>query len=96
MNPSRVLEAHREAIRRIVAENHALNPRVFDSVLRGIDREDSDLDLLVDSTPDTSLFDLAGIELELEHLLNVKVAVFTVGELPERLRVSVIAEARPV
>ena len=96
MNRSRVLETHREAIRRIVAKNHALNPRVFDSVLHGIDREDSGLALLVDSTPDTSLFDLAGIELELEQLLNVKAAVFTVGGLPERLRASVISEARPV
>ena len=75
MKPSVALEAHRDAIRRIVSEGRARTPRVFGSVLRGEDREDSDLDLLVDSTAETSLFDLAGIELELERLLGVRVEV---------------------
>lgn len=96
MKPSAALEANREAIRRIVSERRARNPRVFGSVLRGEDREDSDLDLLVDSTPDTSLFDLAGIEVELERLLGVRVEVTTTGSLPERFLKSVLAEAMPV
>jgi uncharacterized protein len=96
MRPSIALDTHREAIRRIVSERHARNPRVFGSVLHGKDREDSDLDLLVDSTSDTSLLDLAGIELELERLLGVRVQVITAGSLPESFRGSVIAEARPV
>ena len=96
MKPSVALEAHRDAIRRIVSEGRARNPRVFGSVLRGEDREDSDLDLLVDSTAETSLFDLAGIELELERLLGVRVEVTTTGSLPESFRNSVLAEALPV
>lgn len=96
MKPSLALEAHRDAIRRIVSEGRARNPRVFGSVLRGEDREDSDLDLLVDSTGETSLFDLAGIELELERLLGVRVEVTTSGSLPESFRNSVLAEAVPV
>ena len=96
MKPSIALNTHREAIRRIVAEGRARNPRVFGSVLHGVDREGSDLDLLVDSTSDTSLLDLAGIELELERLLGVRVAVITAGSLPESFRGRVIAEARPI
>ncbi len=96
MRPSIALDTHREAIRRIVSERRARNPRVFGSVLHGDDREDSDLDLLVDSTADTSLFDLAEIELELERLLGVRVQVITAGSLPESFRRSVMAEARPV
>ena len=96
MRPSQALENHREAIRRIVAERRARNPRVFGSVVHGEDREDSDLDLLVDSTGETSLFDLAGIELELERLLGVRVEVTTSGSLPESFRNSVLAEALPV
>ncbi len=96
MKPSIALNTHREAIRRIVAERRARNPRVFGSVLHGVDREGSDLDLLVDSTSDTSLLDLAGIELELERLLGVRVEVITAGSLPERFRGRVIAEARPI
>ena len=48
MKPSQVLDLHREAIRRIVLANDALNPRVFGSVIHGHDTEHSDLDLLVD------------------------------------------------
>ena len=96
MRPSLALETHRDAIRRIVSEGRARNPRVFGSVLHGEDREGSDLDLLVDSTAETSLFDLAGIELELERLLGVRVEVTTSGSLPESFRNSVLAEALPV
>lgn len=96
MKPSLALETHREEIRRIVTERRARNPRVFGSVLRGEDHEGSDLDLLVDSTGETSLFDLAGIEIELQRLLGVRVEVTTSGSLPESFRSKVLAEALPV
>ena len=48
MKPSEALERHRDAIRRIVEDNNALNPRVFGSVIHGDDTEDSDLDIFVD------------------------------------------------
>ena len=48
MRPSEALPKHRETIRRLVAEAGMANPRVFGSVLRGEDKEDSDLDILVD------------------------------------------------
>lgn len=96
IKPSLALEAHREAIRRIVTERRARNPRVVGSVLRGEDHEGSDLDLLVDSTGETSLFDLAGIELELQKLLGVRVEVTTSGSLPESFRRRVLEDAQPV
>lgn len=39
---------YRERIRAIVAHYGGVNPRVFGSVARGEDTEDSDLDILVD------------------------------------------------
>ncbi len=96
MKPSVALETQREAIRRIVASHRARNPRVFGSVARGEDTEDSDLDLLVDPTPDTSLLDIGAIRHELLVLLGVPVDVLTPKALPERFRALVIAEARPV
>ena len=96
MKPSLALEAHRDAIRRIVVERRARNPRVFGSVLHGEDIEGSDLDLLVDSTSETSLLDLAGIEVELERLLGVRVEVATPGSLPESFRARVVAESLPI
>ena len=93
MKPSVALEVHREAIRRIVATHHAANARVFGSVLRGADRDDSDLDLLVDPTPDTTLLDIGAIRYELKALLGVDVDVLTPKALPESFREQVLAEA---
>ena len=59
MKPSEALSAHRGDIRRIVGQNRTCNPRVFGSVLRGEDANDSDLDLLVDPLPGVTLLILA-------------------------------------
>ena len=96
MKPSAALKRHRAAIRRIVAANRAANARVFGSVLHGLDTEQSDLDLLVDPTPKTSLFDLGAIQYELVKLLGVKVDVRTPMDLPKKFRAAVVAEASPV
>lgn len=96
MKPSEALNSHRDDIRRIVEQNRTLNPRVFGSVVYGEDEEGSDLDLLVDPTPDTSLMDLARIQSRLQKLLGVSVDVLTPKALPESFRERVLAEALPV
>ena len=96
MRPSQILAAHREDIRRVVASHRACNPRVFGSVLHGEDTEDSDLDILIDPTPDTTLFDIGAIRHELLQLLGVPVDVLTPKALPEKFRATVLAEAVPV
>lgn len=96
MKPSESLSIHRDDIRKIVAENRARNPRVFGSVLRGLDKDGSDLDLLVDPTPETTLFDLARIQGRLESMLGVPVDVLTPNALPENFRGGVLSEAEPV
>lgn len=96
MRPSEALEQHRSEIRRIVLENRSLNPRVFGSVLRGEDTEQSDLDLLIEPTAHTSLMDLAKIGIALEDLMGVSVDVLTPESLPGYFRDRVLAEALPV
>jgi len=96
MKPSEALAANRTAIHRAVAAHHARNPRVIGSVLHGEDAESSDLDLLVDPTPEATLFDLAGMQQELEALLGVPVDVVTPNALPDRTRERILAEAEPV
>ncbi|MCP5277153.1 MAG: nucleotidyltransferase family protein [Thiobacillus sp.] len=96
MRPTDALLQHRESIRRIVLEHHARNPRIFGSVLHGSDTEDSDLDILVDDTPETSLLDLACIERQLSALLGITVDVRTPPDLPKRFREQVLAEAKPL
>ena len=96
MRPSQALANHRDAIREIVARHRARNPRIFGSALRGEDPEGSDLDLLVDSQDDTSLFDLGAIQYEVQRLLGVSVDVLTPVDLPQSFRERVITEAAPV
>ncbi len=96
MRPSEALPKHRETIRRLVFEAGMANPRVFGSVLRGEDREDSDLDILVDPAPRTSLLDLAGLQIEIEAKTGAKVDLLTPGCLPTKFREKVLDEAQPV
>lgn len=93
MKPSSALAAHRIAIRRIVASHRASNPRVFGSVARGDDTEGSDLDILIDPTPETTLLDIGAIRHELLLLLGVPVDVVTPKALPEKFRAEVLATA---
>ncbi len=96
MKPSVALNHHRAAVREAVGRFRVTNPRVFGSILTGTDTEASDLDLLVDPLPNTTLFDLGGLQEELQHLLGVRVDVLTPGGLPKKMRAAVLAEAMPV
>ena len=96
MKPSQSLQIHRMAIRSVVERHRACNARVFGSVLHGTDLEGSDLDILIDPTPDTTFFDIGAIRHELLQLLGVEVDVVTPNALPDSFRAKVLAEARPV
>ncbi|HAZ42328.1 MAG TPA: nucleotidyltransferase [Methylococcaceae bacterium] len=96
MKPSQALDLNRAAIRQVVASHRAQNARVFGSVIRGQDSEGSDLDLLIDTTPETTLMDVAAIQVELQTLLGVSVDVLTPKALPESFRNRVMSEAVPV
>lgn len=93
MKPSVALQENRAVIRSVVERHRACNARVFGSVLRGEDREGSDLDILIDPTPNTTLMDVAKIQVELETLLGVSVDVLTPKALPDKFRGLVLAEA---
>ncbi|WP_342629917.1 nucleotidyltransferase family protein [Nguyenibacter vanlangensis] len=96
MKPSVALTTHRAHILALTAAHRLGNPRIFGSVLRGEDREGSDLDLLVDAPAGTTLFDLGALQSDLEDLLGIRIDVLTAGDLPARFRDRVLAEAHPV
>ena len=96
MRPSIALQTHRDAIREIALSHRVKNVRVFGSVLHGDDTEDSDLDLLVDPTPETTLMGIAKIQVEIARLLNITVDVLTPKALPDKCRQIVIQEAKPL
>lgn len=96
MKPSVALQTHRDAIRTVVERHNARNARVFGSALHGDDQEGSDLDILIDPTPETTLFDIGSIRHELLQLLGVHLDVLTPNALPDSFRAQVINEARLV
>jgi hypothetical protein len=96
MKPSEAFAQHRDTIRRLVLEHGMSNPRLFGSALHGDDVDGSDLDILVDAGPKTSLFDLARLQLALEDAMGIKVDVRDPEELHRSFRDQVLSEAVPV
>lgn len=91
-----MLPQHRDTIRRMVLKSGMANPRLLGSVLHGDDTNESDLDLLVDPSPETSLLDVAKLQIEIEAAVGIKVDVRTPKFLPATFRAKVLAEAVPV
>lgn len=96
MRPFDRFQSHRADIRRIVAAHHGTNPRVFGSVARGDDDENSDLDILVDRGPRMSLVDLVDMEDEITVVTGVKTDVMESHFTSKRLEKIILAEAKPV
>ncbi|MDW8154633.1 MAG: nucleotidyltransferase family protein [Armatimonadota bacterium] len=70
--------------------------RVFGSVARGDADEQSDLDFVVILEPGRTLFDLGGLQYELEQRLGCPVDVVTEEGLRARIRERVLKEAVPL
>jgi predicted nucleotidyltransferase len=82
----RRIAAHRGELHEVLRRHGVTNPEVFGSTARGDDREDSDVDLLVDFAPGTSIIDIIGIQRELESLLGVPVDLVPRNGLKKRVR----------
>ena len=91
-----VVMPNRDRILHTAAQHGAHSIRVFGSVARRQDDADSDIDFLVEMEPGRSLFDLGGLLMDLEKLLNTKVDIVTERGLKERIRERVLNEAIPL
>jgi predicted nucleotidyltransferase len=94
MNIKAILEQKREDIFRLAAKYGAFNVRIFGSAVRGEEGAESDIDLLVELEPERSLFDLGGLQDELQLLLGCEVDIVTEKGLHWYIRDQVINEAR--
>lgn len=90
------LRSRRQEILAAAGRHGARNVRIFGSVVRGEDTSDSDIDLLVDFEPERSLFDLVGLQQDIESLLGRRADVATENSLSAYLRERILAEARPL
>jgi uncharacterized protein len=98
MQPPRLLQLQtkRHDILSLCRKYHTRNPRVFGSVALGLDKVNSDIDLLVDVLPDTHLIHLGGLYMELEQLLGQSIDLLTPNDLPVQFRSQVLASALPI
>lgn len=96
MRLDRIVEERREEILRIASGYGASDVRVFGSVARGEAGSHSDIDFLVELESGRSLFDLGGLQMELQALLGRRVDVVTARGLKARTRERVLREAMPV
>ncbi len=87
------LQQQRASILDIAKHYRATNIRVFGSVVRGEAREDSDIDLLVDFLPGSTLLDQVGLINALSVTLGRKVDVVSERALNKHLRHRVLQEA---
>ena len=72
---------------------HASNVRLFGSVARGEEQDDSDIDFLVDFQPGSTLFDQVGLIEELSMRFGRKVDVVSARSLNKHLRQRILDEA---
>lgn len=80
-----------------IAEAHgARNVRVFGSVARGEETDDSDLDLLVEMEPGRSLLDMGRLLMDLQDLLGCEVQIAEPEALHWYVRKRVLEEAVPL
>ena len=91
-----LLKAKREEILAVCAKYGARNVRLFGSVARSEADEQSDIDLIVDFEPGRSLFDHAGLWLELQELVGVEVDVVSSRGIKPRIRERVLREGIPL
>lgn len=85
----RLVAARRDQMREVLERHGVRNARLFGSVARGDDHDGSDLDVLVDFAPRTSLFTILRIQDELEAILGVPVDLVPDSGLKDRVRVRV-------
>jgi len=91
-----IIGEQREQILALAAKYGASNVRVFGSVVRGTADKDSDIDFLVDLEEGRSLFDLGGMLMDLQDLLQRGVDVVTEKGLHWYIRDKILKEAKPL
>ena len=88
-----LIESHRAQLLSLARRRGVTSVRVFGSMARGEEREDSDVDLLLTLAPGVSALALGGLLLDAQELLGRRVDVVTESSLHPALRDRVLADA---
>ncbi|MBD2119292.1 MAG: nucleotidyltransferase family protein [Microcystis sp.] len=94
MTLKQLIQDKREDILKIATKHGAFNVRVFGSVARGEETENSDIDFLIDyDLAKTSPWFPGGLLVDLEDLLGCKVDVVTEESLHHLIKQRILKEA---
>ena len=93
MNTLELIQDKKSDILAIAARHGAKNLRLFGSVARGEDNEASDIDLLVSMEKNRSLYDLIGLQQDIQQILKRKVDVLTDKSINSYLQAQILQEA---
>jgi uncharacterized protein len=96
MSARQNIQDRREEILRVAARHGAGNVLLFGSVARGDETPESDIDLLVDVTGETTAWFPGSLVADLEDLLGRPVQVVMRRSLSPLIRESVLREAVPL
>jgi predicted nucleotidyltransferase len=96
MGIKEILANRREQILSLATKYGAYNVRVFGSVANGLTDEKSDVDFLVELEDGKTLFDLGGLLMDLQELLQRKVDVVTENGLHWYIKDKILNEAKPL
>ncbi|MGM7667637.1 nucleotidyltransferase domain-containing protein [Microbacterium sp. A93] len=83
-------------IERLAQSANLGSVQVYGSVARGEQTVRSDLDLLVTSAPDATLFDIAQFEMDMEVLVGVPVSALSIASLDDERDATILREAMPL
>jgi len=90
------LEELKNKIIPVLQRNDVKRAAVFGSFVREEQKEDSDIDILVEFEGKKSLLDLAELKIELEETLKRKVDVLTYNSLHPLLRDRILQEQKVI
>jgi len=90
------LEEIRNKIIPVLQRHDVKRAGIFGSFVREEQKEDSDIDILVEFKGDKSLLDLAGLKIELEEVLRRKVDVLTYNSLHPLLKDRILQEQKVI
>lgn len=80
----------------ILKEAGVTRSAIFGSYVRGEERENSDIDILVEIPRGTGMFAFVGLQHKLEEALNMKVDLVTYKSIHPLLREKILAEQLPI
>ncbi len=90
------LKQYRSVIIKLAEQYHSSNIRVFGSVAKGENTENSDIDFLIDANPEQDLFDVIRLRRALQELLNCDVDIVHSTALHHSIKQEILSSAIPL